>query len=130
MSLACAISGALTLSKQLWQPRDVDGDPPRLVRRQHLRLPCLVRVLPRIHVSQRLPVGVRTTYPPGMGSARQGGGKRRGGSAIAYDKSASRARIIAWLSGLDLGAVFVGVVASSLWGLRFFPQSSQDRPCQ
>jgi hypothetical protein len=31
-------SFAITLSKQLWQPRDVDGDPPRLVFRQHLGL--------------------------------------------------------------------------------------------
>jgi hypothetical protein len=36
---------ALTLPKQLRQPRDIDGDPPRLVRRQHLRLPRLGLVI-------------------------------------------------------------------------------------
>jgi hypothetical protein len=32
------ILAALALPQQLRQPRDVDGDPPRFVRRQHLGL--------------------------------------------------------------------------------------------
>jgi hypothetical protein len=36
----CSRSVAITLPKQLWQPRDVDGDPPRLVFRQHLGQQC------------------------------------------------------------------------------------------
>jgi hypothetical protein len=53
-----SFSLALTPPEQLGQPRDVGGDPPPLVRRQCLCLPRLVWALPRVHVSQCLPVGV------------------------------------------------------------------------
>jgi hypothetical protein len=35
-----------------------DGDPPRLVVREHLRLPGFVGVVARVEVGERLPVGV------------------------------------------------------------------------
>jgi hypothetical protein len=50
------ILAVLALPEQLRQR--VDGDPPRLVLRQHLRLPCLVIVLSRVYVRKLLPVGV------------------------------------------------------------------------
>jgi hypothetical protein len=78
---------ALALSQQLRQPRDVDGDPPRLVRRQDLRLPSLGLVLSRVQVGERLPsrvahdVAARDLVgPPGrreLNQTRPGGGFRR-----------------------------------------------------
>jgi hypothetical protein len=52
---------ALALPEQLGQPRDVDGDAPRLVLRQHFRLQRLRLVLSRADVRKLLPVGVSTT---------------------------------------------------------------------
>jgi hypothetical protein len=46
------------LCQQLQQSRDVASDPPRLIRREHLRLPRLGLVLARVDIGQRLPVGV------------------------------------------------------------------------
>jgi hypothetical protein len=43
----------------LRQPRDVDGDPPRLVLREHLCLPRFGVVVARIEVSEGLSVGQR-----------------------------------------------------------------------
>jgi hypothetical protein len=37
----------LALPEEFRQPRDVDGDAPRFVRRQHLRLPLSIRRSPR-----------------------------------------------------------------------------------
>jgi hypothetical protein len=48
------ILAALVLPEQLRQPRDIDGNAPRLVLRQHL----LGLVLSRIDVRKFLPVGV------------------------------------------------------------------------
>jgi hypothetical protein len=44
--------------KQLRQPRDVDGDPSRLVLGQDLGLPCLGIVVAGAHEDERLSVGV------------------------------------------------------------------------
>ena len=49
--------GSLLL-EQLRQPRDVDGDPPRLVLREHLRLQSFGRIVARIQIGQRLAVSV------------------------------------------------------------------------
>ena len=43
-------SVAIRFPKQLWQPRYVDGDPPRLVLRQHLRLSCFGFVFAAVEV--------------------------------------------------------------------------------
>jgi hypothetical protein len=44
--------------QQLRQPRDVQRDPPRLVLRQHLRLPCFGIVVAGIDEHERLTLGV------------------------------------------------------------------------
>ena len=62
----------LALPEQLRQPRDVDGDPPRFVGGEHLRLPRLGLVVSRIDVRDRLPVGVSHDV-----AARYPVGKRR-----------------------------------------------------
>jgi hypothetical protein len=49
------------LPKQLRQPRDVDGDPSRLILGQDLCLACLGIIVARVNVCDRLSVGVRTT---------------------------------------------------------------------
>jgi hypothetical protein len=56
----CQLSALLRLTSpdQLRQPRDVGGDPPRLVGRQCLRLMGLGRIDARIDVRQRLAGGV------------------------------------------------------------------------
>jgi hypothetical protein len=46
------------LPEQLRQPRNVDGDPSRLVLRQHLSLPSLSFVVAGVEVGKGLPVGV------------------------------------------------------------------------
>jgi hypothetical protein len=56
---------AIHLPKQPRQPRDVDGDPSRLVLREHLRLTRFGFVLSRVDVRERLPVGVPETDLPG-----------------------------------------------------------------
>jgi hypothetical protein len=49
---------ALGLPQHLRQPRDVHGDPARLVLRQHLRLQSFGRVVARVQIGKRLAVGV------------------------------------------------------------------------
>jgi hypothetical protein len=74
-----------------------DRNAPRLVARQYLGLPRIGFVF------QRAQVGKRT----GIGSACQGGGKRRGASAIAaltFIRAASKARNTTQLSQ-DSGAM-------------------------
>jgi hypothetical protein len=44
-------SVALTLSEQLRRPRDIDGDPPGLVVRRHLRLPRVGFAVSRVDLS-------------------------------------------------------------------------------
>ena len=68
---------------RLRQPRDVDGDPPRLVLRQHLRLPRLGLVVAGVEVGKRLPVGVADDVAAGDRLGAPGWGNRRDGSAIA-----------------------------------------------
>jgi hypothetical protein len=53
-----ARSIGLGLPEELRQPRDVYGDPSRLVLRQYLRLPRLVLVVAGVDVRKGLPVGV------------------------------------------------------------------------
>jgi hypothetical protein len=55
---ASGLAVAVPLPQQLRQPRHVDGNPPRFVLRENLRLPCFVFVVARIDVRERLPVGV------------------------------------------------------------------------
>jgi hypothetical protein len=55
--VSCSI--ALSLAKQLRQPRDVEGDPWRLVFRQDLRLPGFVLAVAGVQVRECLPVGGR-----------------------------------------------------------------------
>jgi hypothetical protein len=76
-SPACC-SIAITLPKQIRQPRDVDGDPPRFVFRQHLGLQRFGFAVTGIDVREPLPVGVADDVAAGgILSARQGAGKRR-----------------------------------------------------
>jgi hypothetical protein len=56
-------SVAIRFPEQLRRPRDVDGDPPRLVFRQHLRLPRLVLAVAGVEVRERLAVGVPDDVP-------------------------------------------------------------------
>jgi hypothetical protein len=51
-------SVAICPPEQLRQPRNVDGDPSRLVLRQQLRLPRLVLVVAGVELRDRLPVGI------------------------------------------------------------------------
>jgi hypothetical protein len=76
-------SAAIRLAEQLRQPRDVDGDPSGLVLRQHLRLPCFGFVVAGMKYASACPLTSRTTWPPGIVSACQGVGKRRGGLVMA-----------------------------------------------
>jgi hypothetical protein len=78
---------AMVLPKQVRQPRGVDGDPPRLVGRQHLDLQWVGFVLPRVDADERPPVGVADDIAaPGISSARQGAGQ----SAHALGQIASK----------------------------------------
>jgi hypothetical protein len=49
---------AAAASEKLWQPRDVDGDPSRLIFREHVRLPRLDLGLAAVDVGDRLSTGV------------------------------------------------------------------------
>jgi hypothetical protein len=64
--------------KQLGQPRDADGDPSRLVFRQHLRLPRFGFVFAGVEVRQRLPIGVpddvSAGHPVGAPGRREAAG--------------------------------------------------------
>ena len=51
-------SAVVLTVQQLRQPRDVDGDPPRLVLREHLRLQRFGIVVAGVEVRERLPVGI------------------------------------------------------------------------
>jgi hypothetical protein len=51
--------------KQLRQPRDVDGDPSRLVIREHLRLSGISLGLPTVEIRECLPGGVADDVAPG-----------------------------------------------------------------
>jgi hypothetical protein len=64
--------------EQFRQPRDIHGDPSRLVFREHPRLSRLVLVLPRVNVRERLPVGVPDDIAAGHLVGAPGCGKRRG----------------------------------------------------
>jgi hypothetical protein len=70
------------LPEQLRQSRDVDGDPSRLVVREHLSLPCLGFVVAGIDVGERLTVGVPDDIAAGHRVGCQGGGKRRDPSGM------------------------------------------------
>jgi hypothetical protein len=50
-------------SKQLWQPREVDGDPARLVFREHFCLPGFGLVLARVEVRNCLAVTGASAVP-------------------------------------------------------------------
>jgi hypothetical protein len=52
-----AFSFRVSLPEQFRQPGDVDGDPSRLVFREHLRLSSFVFVLARIGLRERLQRG-------------------------------------------------------------------------
>jgi hypothetical protein len=45
---------AAAASEKLWQPRDVDGDPSRLIIREHFCLPGFALVVPGVDVGERL----------------------------------------------------------------------------
>ncbi len=49
---------SIHLPEQLRQPCHVDGDPARLVLRQHLGLPSFVFIVARVDVNESLAVGV------------------------------------------------------------------------
>jgi hypothetical protein len=74
---------AIRPPKQLRQPRDVDGDPPRLILRQDLGLPCFGIVVAAVEVGEGLRVAVPDNIAARVGSARHGAGKRRDGSDMA-----------------------------------------------
>jgi hypothetical protein len=63
------------LRDQLGQSRDVGGNPPALVRREHLRLPRLGLVLAAVEIRDRLPVGVADDIAAGDLLSASGGGK-------------------------------------------------------
>jgi hypothetical protein len=69
---------AIGFSKQLRQPRDVNGDPPRLVLRQDFGLPRLGIVVAGVEVRQRLPVGVADDLAAGLGVGVTRGWKAAG----------------------------------------------------
>jgi hypothetical protein len=79
--IAGAPSWFVPLPKQLRQPRDVDGDPPRLILREHLRLQRLDLGLSRVDVGERLPVGVPDDIA--AGNPVGGAGKRRSFTDVA-----------------------------------------------
>jgi hypothetical protein len=79
-------SVGLALPKQFRQPRDVDGDPARLVLRQHLCLKPARR--------QRAVVSSHHQKDADLNFTIEGAGRSNGDH-----HSASRARIIAGLSG-------------------------------
>jgi hypothetical protein len=79
--LVCVVLVCVSLAKQLRRPRDVDRDPPRLVRGEYLRLLRVVGVVAAVEISQRLPIGMPDDKPPAILLARQGGWKRRDPSA-------------------------------------------------
>jgi hypothetical protein len=58
----------LSFPEQFRQPRDIHGDPRRLVLCQDLGLPCLSFVIAGVKVRQRLPVGV--THDIAAGGSR------------------------------------------------------------
>jgi hypothetical protein len=60
------------------QPRDIDSDPPRLIFREHVRLPRLGLGLAAVEVGDRLSTGVTDDWPPGIVSACHGAGKAAG----------------------------------------------------
>jgi hypothetical protein len=68
--------------KQFRQPCDVERDAARLVGSQHLGLPCLVRVLTRVELGERLTAGVAddvaARYRVGAPGRREGEGRERG----------------------------------------------------
>jgi hypothetical protein len=70
------------LPEQLRQPRDVDGDPSRLVVREHVGLPCLSIVVAGVEVREGLTVGVPDDIAAGHRVGCQGGGKRRDPSGM------------------------------------------------
>jgi hypothetical protein len=72
--VASGLAVAVPLPHQLRQPRHVDGNPPRFVLRENLRLPCFVFVV------ERLPVGVTDDIDPEFLSALQAEGS--GGCAL------------------------------------------------
>jgi hypothetical protein len=74
---------ALALAKQLRQPRDVDGDAPRLVLRQHLGLQRFGFTVSGIDVRERLPVGIADDIAAGWSSADRASGRTHRYPSIA-----------------------------------------------
>jgi hypothetical protein len=67
--LTFAGSIGLTFPEQLWQPRDVNGDPSRLVVREHLRLSGISLGLPTVEICERLTGGVPDDIAAGQPSS-------------------------------------------------------------
>jgi hypothetical protein len=79
MGRAVLRSIAIRLPEQLRQPRDVGGDPPRLVLREHLRL-------------QRLGLGFPTVDCPRAREAEAAGRFCHGGSLLPSPRAADGSR--------------------------------------
>src|SRR5271170_457460 len=86
------------LPQQLRQPRDVDGDPPRLVFRENLRLQCFVLSVARVDVCESLSIGVANDIAARNLVWAPGRRKTSGHHSLNLAKC-SRARTIAGLSG-------------------------------
>jgi hypothetical protein len=65
------VHSAASKNGGLRQPRDVDGDPPRFVLRQHLGLQRFGFVVSGIDVRERLPVGVADDITAGARRRRR-----------------------------------------------------------
>jgi hypothetical protein len=96
----CPHSAVVLTVQQLRQTRDVDRDPSRLVLGQDFCLSCFGITVAGVYEGERLPVGV----PDDIAAWRWVGvpGRREAAGWFChgvYDQSASRARIIAGLSG-------------------------------
>jgi hypothetical protein len=81
--------------EQVRQPRDVEGDPSRLVVREHLRLPCIGLGLPTVEIRERLPGGITDNIAAGhlVGAPRS----RSGVVAMSEDYPAPM--VLSGLSG-------------------------------